>query len=250
MVLTGIRLMKNTAFFVPADSARNYLKILPQLQVFEHYLNKEYLEQHYKSMTAIGLGDGKVLNPYQDLYVPNILPRINVVIPSRQYNLYYGGVTLLQKQQEFIFENNMTDSISINDFYNLTSGSPYKDISYEYDTTSFSVHPIKTSEKISGDDTRTIIQLRVANMNTNNDIIEKNEKTKRTQSYCKRSKNKKQYIIGRTKSLSMRLFKPIHVHTLDRHPNIVILQKFQCIINRTIRNGLRLTLSVISLHLK
>ncbi|MCL1608743.1 MULTISPECIES: hypothetical protein [Mediterranea] len=173
MVLTGIRLMKNTAFFVPADSARNYLKILPQLQVFEHYLNKEYLEQHYKSMTAIGLGDGKVLNPYQDLYVPNILPRINVVIPSRQYNLYYGGVTLLQKQQEFIFENNMTDSISINDFYNLTSGSPYKDISYEYDTTSFSVHPIKTSEKISGDDTRTIIQLRVANMNTNNDIIEK-----------------------------------------------------------------------------
>lgn len=162
---------RNQGFFAGAEPAMRYVKRLPQLQAFEYYMNEETIARHYQAMKSVDLYNGNQLDPYDDLYKPNIYPRTKVKIPDLSYELYYGGATLLKEQQEFVFEGNVTDSVSLNDFYQLGDGIPYKRIEYGYALDAGWVSPVKVTRTTSDGESYTDVQCPVATMQTGDSVL-------------------------------------------------------------------------------
>ena len=161
--MIGIESAHNQDFFANSDSLVRYTKKIPQLKSYEFYMDANELSSKYKSMRNVTLGE-KVLNPYADIYIPNIEPRTSVVIPNGTYDLYYGGATLLKEQREYQFEGLITDSVSFNDFYTLGKNTPYTSVEYEYANLSKSVLPTQSSRKDSEGNVSSVIQKRVADL--------------------------------------------------------------------------------------
>lgn len=164
-VLMGIaQVLQNKVFFADSDSLARYTKKILQLQSYEYYMNEEDLSKSYKGMPNINLGYGKMLDPYKDIYLYNISPRTTISIPNRLYNLCYGGTTLLKEQREYKFEGHVTDSISINDFYNLGQDTPYLLNEYDYDDLKQTVVPTRIKQTHRDGESYTLFQKNLASM--------------------------------------------------------------------------------------
>lgn len=151
-------------YFEVCDTVFRYDRNVPQLKVFEYYMDPDYINQYYKNQGVVYLyrdGDHSYsLDVYEEVFRPNILPRITVVGGGNNYyNLVYGGKTLLKEQLEYRFEGNVTDSVSITDFSTLTRQVPHQKVEYFYDNGGYSVRPTRlTRTDLQGDSYTTVVK--------------------------------------------------------------------------------------------
>lgn len=146
------------------DTLAGYNKILPQMKAYEYYTDQETVEEYYRSQGTVQLCASSSFNPYEEIYLPNILPRTNSVLPFQAYSLYYGGKVLLKEQLEFRFVGSGTGEVSSEDFVAKTTGIPFRHTEYFYDNLSVSVHPTRVVSTDSRGDVYTRVVKRVLEM--------------------------------------------------------------------------------------
>lgn len=155
-------------YFVPIDTALRYKKVLPQVKAYEYYMDEEFLDKYYRDQGNFFLyRDGNAycsINPYNEIYLPNIKPRTNVRLPNQIYYIKYGGKTLLKEQHEYRFETHVTDSAMISDFSNKTTGTPYQKIEFFYDNMKGSSYPTRVTQTDARGELYTTVTKRVTEM--------------------------------------------------------------------------------------
>ena len=87
-----------------------------QLKPFEYYMDEEEIRRDYQSRPDIFLcSDGfsyYTVNPYRDIYLPNIAPRANIVVPDQRYRLCLGGKVVLKSVESYDFGSASSDRSS------------------------------------------------------------------------------------------------------------------------------------------
>lgn len=147
--------------FVAGDEAIHYKDSLLQTEPCDYLMDVQAVESHYRAMNLIDLG-GKMLDPYEDIYLVNFACRANPIFTPRCYQLYYGGATLLKSQEEYVFADTvLTDTIRFRDLELADTRQPFKRTEYHYDNLSRSVSPTRIDEIDSRGDTITIVLKRV-----------------------------------------------------------------------------------------
>lgn len=89
-------------FFVHHEACA-YNQSLPQLMADEEYMEREALEEYYRSQPNLVIGGVCYYSPYSDCYLKNIEPRIRDSYRPVRYTQLFGGATLLKERQEFRF---------------------------------------------------------------------------------------------------------------------------------------------------
>lgn len=154
----------NIDYFEAGDTILGYKYKKEQLQAYDYYMDMEYLSSYYKSLDTKQLYPGYYYSPYNEIYLPNISPRVSIKIPESNYKLLYGGKTLLKEQIEYRFEGQVTDKISRFDFSDKTTGSPFQKVEYFYDNLIYSVKPTRVKRTDSNGNVLTTIIKRVTEM--------------------------------------------------------------------------------------
>ena len=91
---------ENGGHFYQGLDAWNYAGDLPQVQANRFYMNEELIERDYRSQGNVELYDSdrygrEVLDVYDDIYVPNLQPRLDVLSHVEHCSsLRYGGATV------------------------------------------------------------------------------------------------------------------------------------------------------------
>ena len=155
----------NRDYFV-ADRRFLYDRNLSQVKAYEYYMDADQMSQYYLNQENVISG----LNPYREIYIPNIMPRTTVVIPDRSYFLCYGGKTLLQKQSIYHFDYITTTQPDISDFSGENSGFLYKQMEYFYDQPAGTLNPTRFVTTDSRGDVYTTLTKWVGNMTDATDV--------------------------------------------------------------------------------
>ena len=144
-----------------------------QLKPYGFYIDKEKVKREYQNKPHIYLcRDGLTsyyIDPYEHIYKPNILPRTNIIIPDRSYNLYYGGKVVLKEQEMYTFASRpqmiAVDTPRYNDFYGSLPSIPYQlnKETYYYGTNH--TLPVKIVREKSNGDQLVEYTRRVADVN-------------------------------------------------------------------------------------
>ncbi len=137
------------------NSAASYTESLPQVSADERYTNEEQMDSIYRNQNGLVLNGTVYFSPYNDVYLPNIHPRITNADHSLKYELLYGGATLLKEQVEYRFEGDET----IDDWYPDMQEKPYSRTVYHYDNLLESTNPTRIVRyDAAGDSTVTYIR--------------------------------------------------------------------------------------------
>ena len=158
----------NADYFVAGDRVIGYNRVLPQVKAYEYYMNEDEMSAYYQNQGSVFLyRDGLMsssMNPYREIYLPNIQPRTNVVLPVQNYNLLYGGKTVLKEQLVYNYGGDVTDRASWRVFSEKTAGTPFEKVEYYYDNLSGSVKPTRVIKTDSHGNTNAIVTKRVTEM--------------------------------------------------------------------------------------
>lgn len=141
---------------------------LPQLKPYEYYLDYGEQSDFFRKMNRIALyaDKGRVyyINPYEDVFLNNIAPRTHCILPFQNYNLCYGGKTLLKEQVEYRFEKHLTDKPSYDDLKKFGMGMPYLKTEYHYDNSETLFAPTRIVRKDIFGNTVTEIKFRISDI--------------------------------------------------------------------------------------
>lgn len=155
-------------FFEQSDSLTIYNESKVQVKVYDFYLDKDEVEKEYQEMEDILLYEENnhafYFKPYEHQYKPNILPRINVILPKQDYTLYYGGKTLLKKQLVFMVEDKEGKGARYEDLFRTDLNEPFSQTEYRYDNLQYSTEPTRIITTDSKGMTQTTIVKRVSEM--------------------------------------------------------------------------------------
>lgn len=165
------------AHFCQGDTVLNYKRKLPQVKPYEYYMDGS-IGQYYKEQGNIPLyfdeGRTQLMNPYNEMYLPNISPREHILVPKLDYTLCYGGKTLLKEQLYYKFESHVTDSINPLDILTKITGKPFQKTEYFYDNVRNSILPTRVVKTDSRGDRYTLVTKRVTEIDNNaNPVIVK-----------------------------------------------------------------------------
>lgn len=124
-------------YFTVGDSSLFYDQYLPQLQAYEYYIDRKSVGEYYKNQDKVLLyrdnNSYYYIIPYNNVYVPNILPRTNAVGSMRNYTLFYGGKVLLKSQQVYNFNDTIKGLLTEEDFEREDEGMLDLRTEYFYD---------------------------------------------------------------------------------------------------------------------
>ena len=161
----------NIDYFESGDTILGYKYKKEQLQAYDYYMDMEYLSSYYKKLDAKQLYPGYYYSPYNEIYLPNISPRVSIKLPELNYKLLYGGRTLLKEQVEYRFEGQVTDKISRFDFSDKATGNPFQKVEYFYDNLIHSIKPTRVKKTDSKGNVVTTIMKRVTEMDITADSM-------------------------------------------------------------------------------
>ena len=149
------------------EGAYRHAGWLRQIKAYGFYANGGSIENSYKSMKTVQTGCGSI-NPYTDIYLPNLQARKNVEMPENQeYRLYYGGLTRLAEQREYRFDpagNYAPDVLEVAGSYlEEQAGILVRKTAYFYDNPTSTQATRVETEDIYGD-TRSVVTERVCDI--------------------------------------------------------------------------------------
>ncbi|PXZ42711.1 MULTISPECIES: hypothetical protein [Sanguibacteroides] len=158
----------NMSYFTQGDTSLCYKQKRVQVKPYEYYLDREEQIAYFQGLGTILLyqDEGRLCYyiPYDHTFIPNIEPRTRITLPQQNYELYYGGKTLLKELSEYRFEVQVTDSASFNDFTTWASGTPFQKTEFFYDNPRASGLPTRISRKDSRGNTIVKVTSRVTEM--------------------------------------------------------------------------------------
>lgn len=129
---------ENATHFYQGPSAWDYTGNLPQIQANRFYMDRERIEQDYRKQGNVELYNSErqgrmLLDVYDDIYVPNLQPRMDVLSHVEHCSsLRYGGATVPMQVQVF----RMADDAG-------GKGTLVSQTTYSYDNPG-SAHPTRT----------------------------------------------------------------------------------------------------------
>lgn len=118
----------DTSFVDPAR--RHYFKsdeysmfgydLLWQVKPYEYYMDGPELQAYYRSLPAIpsyhDRNERYTLDPYGNIYQPNIAPRVDIVLPATAYALFYGGSSVPVERKTYRFPGASPNGPAIDHF--------------------------------------------------------------------------------------------------------------------------------------
>lgn len=142
-----------------------YLNSIPQIKAYEYYMDYDQLSSYYQNQSNVTIycdrNSCHYINPYNEIFLPNIEPRTSVNLPEQSWNLIYGGKILLKSREEYTVEGNYATESSVNHFITTDLGTPFRKTEFFYDNISNSTTPTRISKTDFNGDTYTTVIRRV-----------------------------------------------------------------------------------------
>ena len=147
-----------SSWFIPNNTSGIYEKSV-QIKPYDYCLDQTKLENEFHQqppVTTYSDRDGPwVLVPYDNIYLENIEPRVDVIIPEDYYYfLLHEGKTVLSEQVVYCFPDGSNIPFSINQVQENPPSLGYvaKHVKFKYNNTRCGT-PIQTIEYLSSGDT-------------------------------------------------------------------------------------------------